>query len=316
MAVLTPIESYGSAQAEADVEFDSLGVHADATRAVSTAAPLFLEKPSAIARRVALGMAYALRPNRLQLVPHAMGLTAEFMMSPELARRRLLEPKYRGWQGLVGVSEDLSPKALLDGYRRGMFPFCHIGPMKWWSPDVRAVLDPRETRLEKSLQRSIRRRKYRVTFDTDLAGVMRACAEPRPGKTPLTWITPKIMRAFWDLHQAGHAHSVEVWDAEGELVGGYYGVACGNVFFGESQFSRVRDASKIAGATLNTHLAHWGFALRDAKWMTDHLATLGFRLIGRAEFLRALREHAGRPGRVGRWMVDETLDVSAWRTKA
>jgi leucyl/phenylalanyl-tRNA---protein transferase len=314
MAVLTPIESYGSAQAEADVEFESLGMYADGSR--STTAPLFLEKPAATARRVALGMAYALRPNRLRLLPHAIGLTAEFMVSPGQAQRRLVEPKYRGWQGLVGISEDLSPKALLDGYRRGMFPFCHIGPMKWWSPNVRAVLHPEATRIEKNLRRVIRQGKYQVTFDGDFAAVMRACAEPRPGKTPLTWITPRMMGAFWDLHQAGHAHSVEVRDAEGELVGGLYGLAAGGVFFGESQFSLVRDASKVAVATLHCHLAHWGFSLRDAKWPTEHLASLGFHNMGRTEFLGALREHAWRPGRVGRWMVDESLDVSAWQTKA
>lgn len=316
MAALTPVESYGSALPKTDAEFESLGTYADASGTVSTTVPLFVETSMATARRVALGTAYALRPNRLHLLPHVARLTAEFLVSPELARQRLLRPKYRGWQGFVGISEDLSPKALLDGYRRGMFPFCHIGPMKWWSPNVRAVLHPQATHIEKNLRRLIRQRKYQVTFDRDFAAVMRACAEPRPGKTPLTWITPSMMRAFWDLHQAGHAHSVEVWDFDGRLVGGLYGLAAGAVFFGESQFSLVRDASKVAVATFHCHLAHWGFSLRDAKWPTAHLANLGFHTLGRDEFLLALREHAWKPGRVGRWTVDQTLDVSAWQTKA
>jgi leucyl/phenylalanyl-tRNA--protein transferase len=288
----------------------------DAAGEGDAARPVFRETAAAMARRILLGLAFPLRPFRLRVLPAVLWLTAEFLIAPALAERRLEAPKYRGWQGFVGISEDLSPQSLLDGYRRGLFPFCHVGPMKWWCPEVRAVLVPDETHIEKNLRRLIRQKKYKVTFDRDFAAVMRACAEPRPGKTPLTWITPRIMRAYYELHKAGHAHSVEVWDAEGKLVGGLYGLASGGVFFGESQFSTVRDASKIAVATLHCHLAHWGFALRDAKWPTDHLKQLGFRLMPREEFLAVLKEHAWKPGRVGRWAVDETLDVAAWRTKA
>jgi leucyl/phenylalanyl-tRNA--protein transferase len=297
----------------ADAAYTSLGADA---KTESPARPAFCETAAAMARRVLLGLAFPLRPIRLRVLPAVLWLTAEFFIAPALAERRFEVPKYRGWQGFVGVSEDLSPPALLDGYRSGIFPFCHVGPMKWWCPEVRAVLVPDETHIEKNLRRLIRQKKYKVTFDTDFAAVVRACAEPRPGKTPLTWITPRIMRAYDDLHKAGHAHSVEVWDAEGKLVGGLYGVASGGVFFGESQFSIVRDASKIAVATLHCHLAHWGFALRDAKWPTDHLKQLGFRLMPRDEFLAVLKAHAWKPGRVGRWAVDEALDVAAWRTKA
>jgi leucyl/phenylalanyl-tRNA--protein transferase len=176
------------------------------------------------------------------------------------------------------------------------------------------VLYPHETHIEKNLRRLIRQGRYAITFDRDFAAVMRACAEPRSGKTPLTWITPKMMRAFWALHEQGHAHSVEIWDRDSRLVGGLYGLAAGGVFFGESQFSFVRDASKMAVAALHCHLAHWGFGLRDAKWQTEHLASLGFREIPRAEFLRELEAHAWKDGRVGRWSVDPTLDLAAWRT--
>jgi leucyl/phenylalanyl-tRNA--protein transferase len=272
--------------------------------------PLFREELPAKLRRAVLGTAYALRPKRLAILPSVVLLKTEFLLSRKLAGRRLGQNRPRGLEGLVGISEDLSPQAILDNYRRGMFPFAHLGPMAWWSPEVRAVLRPDEGHIEKKLRRTIRKGEYRVTFDTDFAGVMRACAEVRPGKTPLTWVTPKVMRAFYALHQQGHAHSVEVWDAQGQLVGGLYGVAVGGIYFGESQFSRVRDASKIANAFLNRHLAHWGFAVRDAKWLSDHLAGLGFRNIERPEFERILEEHAWKPGRIGRWSVDETLDVA------
>jgi leucyl/phenylalanyl-tRNA--protein transferase len=314
MAALLPVESYAASPAHAELLAD-LRESRVATVAVQASDPAFSENLPAILRRHALGAAYALRPNRLTALPHIAWMTAEFLASHRLAAQRLREPKYRTFQGLAGISEDLSSQALLDGYRRGLFPFCHVRPMKWWCPEIRAVLHPSETRIEKNLRRLIRQGKYKVTFDTDFAAVMRGCAEPRAGKTPLTWITPQVMRAFWQLHKAGHAHSVEVWDQQGGLVGGMYGLAAGDVFFGESQFSQVRDASKIAVATLHCHLAHWGFALRDAKWPTEHLASLGFRTVTRMEFLGALEAHVWKPGRVGRWEVDQTLDVAGWQSK-
>jgi leucyl/phenylalanyl-tRNA--protein transferase len=286
------------------------------SREAVIAEPQFHEDFSATLRRVFLGLLYPLRLNRLRILPLVILLTVELMVEPGMANRRFEDPKYRGWQGLVGVSQNLSCQAILENYRRGIFPFCHVGPMKWWCPAERAVLDPREAHIEKNIRRLIRQGKYRITFDMDFAGVMQACAAPRTGKTPLTWITPRVMRAFWALHREGHAHSVEVWDGEGRLVGGLYGLAIGGVFFGESQFSRVRDASKVAVAALHCHLAHWGFALRDAKWPTDHLASLGFRTMGREEFLEALKEHASKPGHIGRWSIDPSLDVAAWQTKA
>jgi leucyl/phenylalanyl-tRNA--protein transferase len=197
-----------------------------------------------------------------------------------------------------------------------MFAFCHLGPPKWWSPEVRAVLRPEESHIESNLRRLIRKGKYRVTFDEDFAGVMRSCAAPREGRPPLTWVTPRVMRAFWALHRMGHAHSVEVWDEGGDLVGGLYGLAAGDVFFGESQFSFVRDASKIAVATLHCHLADWGFVLRDAKFSNSHLSSLGFHEMPREEFLAILRQHAWEAKRVGRWAVDPALNVADWRPAA
>jgi leucyl/phenylalanyl-tRNA--protein transferase len=303
-------DSFAPAHVETLLDFEAPDVAATPSSDLA-GMPEFHETADAVIRRVALGTAYALR-KRPAVIPHLMWMGAEFLASPARAQRRLAEPRYRGAQGLVAISEDLSPKALLDGYRRGMFPFCHVRPMKWWSPPFRAVLRPGESRVEKNIRRLIRQGKYHVTFDRDLAAVMRACAEPRDGKTPLTWVTPQVMRAYWRLHQEGHVHSVEVWNSEGQLVGGAYGLAVGNVYFGESQFSASRDASKIAIATLHCHLDNWGFALRDAKRMTGHLAGQGFHPVSRIEFMQELENHAWKPGRVGRWEVDPSLDVAGW----
>ena len=138
-------------------------------------------------------------------------------------------------------------------------------------------------------------------MDQDFAGVIEACAAPRPGKTPLTWITPRVMRAYWEAHKAGYAHSVEVWDEEGRLVGGLYGLAIGKVFFGESQFSAVEHASKVALVALHRQLAAWGYHLRDGKWMTPHLASFGFRRCRARSSRRCSIGMSMSRRRIGRW---------------
>jgi leucyl/phenylalanyl-tRNA--protein transferase len=153
---------------------------------------------------------------------------------------------------------------------------------------------------------------FAITFDRDFEGVMRGCAETRPGRAPLTWITPRMMAAYRALHEAGYAHSVEVRDGQGALVGGIYGVSIGGVFFTESQFNRVRDAAKAGFAVLNRHLAHWGYLLNDGKMFTPHLARVGFTPIPRARFNALLTEGVALPGRTGPWAIDETLDVGNW----
>jgi len=272
----------------------------------------YCEPLSARARRLILGSAYALQPRRIHLMPRIIAETVKHAVCQASMGDLLTREIPGGYEGLIGISNDLSVEALLKAYSRGLFPVCHMGPMNWWCPLERAVLFFDEARIEKSTIKQIRKGTFAVTFDRDFAAVMQGCAQPRNGKTPLTWLTPGIMKAFWALHQAGYAHSVEVWDRDAKLVGGMFGIAIGNIFFGESQFSTVRDASKVASATLNCHLAHWGFALRDAKWMTGHLGSLGFRLIPRDEFLNVLNANVAQAGRVGRWDVDETLDTAKW----
>jgi len=275
----------------------------------------FREALKARLLRWVLGVAYALRPKRASLVPRLLGMIVVYWLKPKQSRDRLpKDPVYYGQQGLIGLSNDLSVDTVIVRYRQGWFPLCHIGPMKWWSPSERAIIVPAAIRIDRNVRRLLRRGKFLVTFDEDFAGVIEACAAPRPGKTPLTWITPQVMRAFWDLHAAGYAHSVEVWDENCDLVAGLYGLAIGGVFFAESRFARVENASKVAVAVLHHHLAQWGFGIRDAKWISPHLASLGFRLVSREIFNGMLENLCSKPTRLGRWEIDETLDTPNWQS--
>jgi len=214
--------------------------------------------------------------------------------------------------GLVGICPNLEMDTLLEGYRTGLYPFSHIGPKKWWAPSSRMVLNLCNFHMEKNLKRLLRKKQFKVTFDQAFEDVMIACAEPRAGRFQLTWITPDMVEAYLALHDAGHAHSVEVWDEEGNLVGGAYGLATGQVFFTESQFSRRSNASKIGFAILNCHLQQWGFVLNDGKASTSHLAQAGFELMPRKQFSALLKRHANGIVAPGHWSVDETLDVGNW----
>jgi leucyl/phenylalanyl-tRNA--protein transferase len=165
--------------------------------------------------------------------------------------------------------------------------------------------------MPKRLRRLMRHGLYTVTFDRDFEGVIKACAGKRDGRWHLTWITPRIMRAYAALYDAGLAHSFEVWNRDGDLIGGGYGVALGRVFFTESQFSREDNTSKLGFSVLNWHLARWGYALNDGKWATPTILDMGFRLIPRQEFLRLLGKEAGAGGRAGRWAVEAGPEVVA-----
>ena len=282
----------------------------DIVESCNSAAPRFHETLVQRFTRWTLGALYALRPNRISLLPRLWLCNLLFLFGSEAHRKLPEQPKYYSKRGLVGLSNDLSVQALVANYSRGFFPVCHLGPMKWWCPEQRAVIDPAETHISKNLRRLIRQNKFTLTMDRDFGGVIEACAQPRPGKVPLSWITPRVMRAYLDAYEAGYAHSVEVWDETGSLVGGLYGIAIGKAFFGESQFSAVEHASKIAVVALHRHLAHWGYNLRDAKWMTPHLASLGFKPVSRDHFLFLLaRSRLGEPGHLGAWEIDPAIDL-------
>ena len=191
--------------------------------------------------------------------------------------------------GLLAAGRDLSVPSLLEAYRQGIFPWFSEGePILWWSPNPRMVLFPGELRVSRSLARRLRRRDYEVRCDTAFRAVMAHCAAPRPGQHG-TWIGPQIMRAYAALHAEGYVHSVETWVGD-ELIGGLYGVAIGRMFYGESMFSRVTDASKIALVHLVRQLARWEFGMIDCQMRTAHLASLGAREISRPNFIGKMQD--------------------------
>jgi leucyl/phenylalanyl-tRNA--protein transferase len=204
--------------------------------------------------------------------------------------------------GLLAAGGDLSLPRLLEAYRQGIFPWFNPGePILWWSPHPRMVLFPEEFKISRSLKKKLSRADYEVRVDTAFTRVMRACAEPRQGAGG-TWIGEPMIAAYGQLHEAGYAHSFEIWmdGANGEeLAGGLYGVALGRAFFGESMFARKTDASKIALAHLVAYLRHHDFGIIDCQMKTAHLASLGAREIPREEFSRylaALTPQAHHPG--------------------
>jgi leucyl/phenylalanyl-tRNA--protein transferase len=201
--------------------------------------------------------------------------------------------------GLLAVGGDLSVPRLITAYRRGIFPWYGPGdPILWWSPDPRLVLLPVWLHVPRSLRRVLNQQRFAFSLDRDFEGVIRGCAEAR--RDDGTWLVPEMVAGYLELHQAGYAHSLEVW-RQGRLAGGIYGVALGNCFFGESMFTRVPDASKAGLVELVRWLACQGFELIDCQVTTAHLLRFGAREIRRGEFLARL-EHALRaPDRIGRW---------------
>jgi len=192
--------------------------------------------------------------------------------------------------GLLAAGGDLQPARLLAAYRRGIFPWYSRGqPILWWSPDPRAVLFPQEMKVSRSLAKTARNRGFEARFNTEFAAVMNACGD-RKLRPEGTWITREMRQAYLELYRLGHAHSFETC-LQGELVGGLYGVRLGNVFFGESMFSRVSDASKFALKCLCERLIEQRVAMIDCQMATPHLLSLGARLISRCEFLHLLQHH-------------------------
>lgn len=200
--------------------------------------------------------------------------------------------------GLLAAGGDLSPERLVQAYRHGCFPWFQDGqPILWWSPDPRTVLLPDELHVSRSLRKTLRQGRYRVTFDQQFAAVIQGCSGPR-SYTDGTWITSDMQRAYIELHARGIAHSVEVWQDE-ELVGGLYGLAMGQLFFGESMFSRADNASKVGFVSLVERLKATGFVLIDCQMPTQHLQGFGARPITRDQFSRYLAQHLDQPNDAG-----------------
>ena len=207
--------------------------------------------------------------------------------------------------GLLAIGGDLSLPRLLKAYRQGIFPWYGPGqPILWWTPDPRLVLLPERLHISRSLAKTLRKGKFQVTLDRDFERVITACAGPRSYENG-TWITPEMRKAYLELHREGYAHSVECWQ-DGELAGGLYGVCLGRVFFGESMFALISDASKVALVRLVQQLQRWEFALIDCQVHTRHLASLGASAISRQEFTRLLETATSLPSPSQPWIFEVT----------
>lgn len=192
---------------------------------------------------------------------------------------------------------EITPDLLLQAYRIGVFPMGERRDdpkLYWLDPRLRAVLPLDSFHLPRRLARTVRAGHFAVTADTAFLDVMRACAEPRPGH-PESWINEPILDLYGELHARGHAHSVECRGTNGRLVGGLYGVTVGAAFFGESMFSRERDASKVALVHLAARLIKGGFRLLDCQFMTEHLRSFGAIEVPREAFRGLLADAIDRP---------------------
>jgi leucyl/phenylalanyl-tRNA---protein transferase len=194
--------------------------------------------------------------------------------------------------GLTAIGGDLSVERLLLAYRSGLFPWTEA-PVTWWSPDPRAVLELDRLHVPRSLEKVLRKGLFTVTRDQAFREVMAGCAEAAPGR-PSTWITPAFIEAYGRLHDAGHAHSLEVWQNT-ELVGGIYGVSIGGFFAGESMFHRRSNASKAALCHLARHLKQRGFGLFDIQMTTPVTLRMGATLLSRSRFLARLAQAVAWP---------------------
>ncbi len=271
------------------------------------------ETTAEIAKRWLLGTAYALQPQRIGSLPHLL-----FWTALDLFRGRTEIPDQNRTQSrpdtFGGVVRHLNAETYMAALRLGFFPWAHCGPAKWWTREQRSVLFFSELHISRRLRKLMRSGKYRVTFDTAFEEVVQNCAAPRAYNWhSLTWLTPRFRTLFADLNRKGHTHSYEVWNTEGELVAGGFGSVVGQVFVGESMFSREPDTSKLASMVLYSHLKKWGFAFVDARDRTPVLDKQGYRDIPRAEFEALMREHAGRSQTTGRWTATlstaQALDV-------
>ena len=207
-------------------------------------------------------------------------------------RLRFPNPRLADAEGLVAVGGDLSVQRLVLAYRSGIFPWT-VEPVSWWSPDPRAIFELDGFHVSRSLAKVIRKGPFEITTDQAFREVMHACAAPAPGRRT-TWITPEFIEAYTELHEQGHAHSLECWE-DGQLAGGVYGVAVGGLFAGESMFHRVSNASKVALFHLVLHLRQQGFMLFDIQMLTSATEQLGGTTIPREDYLRRLAAAVQKP---------------------
>ena len=195
----------------------------------------------------------------------------------------LIEPN-----GLIAIGGDLSSKRLLSAYKQGIFPWFNEGePVMWWSPSPRMVLFPDELKISTSLKKTLKKKSFEIRFNTAFSEVMTACSQSPRGEQAGTWISPDMINAYCQLHILGHAICIESW-LNNKLVGGCYGVIINKMFYGESMFHHVTDASKVAFVYLVQHLQNQGVGMIDCQMKTPLLASFGGREIEREEFMQKL----------------------------
>jgi len=214
-------------------------------------------------------------------------------------------PRLASREGLLAVGGDLSQERLLSAYNQGIFPWFSDGePILWWSPDPRLILFPHEFKVSRSLKKVLKRSQFDITIDRAFRRVITECAETRMAKKESTWIVREMIEAYCRLHETGFAHSVEAWQ-NGVLVGGLYGVSLGKCFFGESMFTTVSNASKVALAGLVYFLKSNEFHMIDCQITTKHLISMGAREIPRDRFLALLQASLKEPDMTGKWQYRE-----------
>jgi len=205
-------------------------------------------------------------------------------------------------EGIVAMGGDLSAERLILAYSKGIFPWYSSdkSPILWWSPDPRFVLFPENLIVSKSMRPYFNQNKFKVTWDQNFEDVIKNCQKIDREDQLGTWITNKMLAAYIQLHKKGYAHSVEVW-LDNELVGGLYGISLGKVFFGESMFAKVSNASKFGFISLVNQLKQKGFLLIDCQQETKHLESLGANAIKRKDFIDILNHNNIEETYIGSW---------------
>lgn len=211
------------------------------------------------------------------------------------------DPEEADRDGIIALGGDLSEERLINAYASGIFPWYSEGqPILWWSPDPRMILFPDNFKRSKSLRRTINKNVFNVTFDKNFDEVIEQCATVRENNFEGTWITEDMKAAYKKLHKSGYAHSVETWK-DGKLAGGLYGVSLGGVFFGESMFHLVTDASKVALWYLVEMMLKWDFDFIDVQQETNHLKNMGAVPVERKKFLTLLKNSLKKTTKRGLW---------------
>lgn len=211
--------------------------------------------------------------------------------------------------GLLAVGGDLSPERLLRGYSKGIFPwYSDEQPILWWSPSPRMILEPKKLHVGRSARKLLNKQLFSITTDTVFAQVIEHCASIERPEQDGTWITDEMRQAYLDLHKLGYAHSIEAWQGD-RLVGGLYGLAMGKAFFGESMFSLVSGASKVAFIHLVHTLQKWDYKLVDCQIHTEYLASLGAQEVPREEFESLLKIAVSEPSE-HTWQLTSTTNIA------